>query len=221
MNNSRKSIILNSLLATVGLFCFAFGTYLTIQANMGVSPYDCLNLGISNTIGVKYGTASIMVSIIVLIIDIIMKESLGIGMLLDAFLVGKFVDLLNWIDIVPYQEKPIVQIPMIIIGLFIMGLSQFLYMKAALGCGPRDTLLVGLGRRAKKIPIGIVGLLIHAVVTTIGYLLGGPVGIGTLICVALEGPLMQLSFTIVHFDATGIKHQNLLESIKILGGKDQ
>lgn len=216
MNNSRKDILINSLLVTLGLFFFAFGVYLTIQANMGVSPYDCLNLGLSKTLGIKYGNASIMVSVIVLIIDIIMREPLGIGMLLDAFLVGKFVDLLNWIDFIPYQDKWYIQVPMILVGLFIMGFSQFLYMKGALCCGPRDTMLVGFARRLKKIPIGIVGVLIHIVVTTIGYLLGGPVGIGTLLCMALTGPFMQLAFRMVKFDATGIEHQNLIDSFRVL-----
>lgn len=216
MNNSRKDVLINSLLVTLGLFFFAFGVYLTIQANMGVSPYDCLNLGLSKTLGIKYGNASIMVSVIVLIIDIIMREPLGIGMLLDAFLVGKFVDLLNWIDFIPYQDKWYIQVPMILVGLFIMGFSQFLYMKGALCCGPRDTMLVGFARRLKKIPIGIVGVLIHIVVTTIGYLLGGPVGIGTLLCMALTGPFMQLAFRMVKFDATGIEHQNLIDSFRVL-----
>ena len=216
MNNSRKDILINSLLVTLGLFFFAFGVYLTIQANMGVSPYDCLNLGLSKTLGIKYGNASIMVSVVILIIDIIMKEPLGIGMLLDAFLVGKFVDFLNWINLVPYQDKWYIQIPLILIGLFIMGFSQYFYMKGALGCGPRDTMLVGFSRRLKKIPIGIVGVLIHIVVTTIGYLLGGPVGIGTLLCMALTGPFMQIAFKIMKFDATGIEHQNLVASIKVL-----
>lgn len=216
MNDTRKSVILNSLSVTAGLFCFAIGTYLTIQANMGVSPYDCLNLGIANTLGIKYGNASIMVSIIVLIIDIIMKESLGIGTLLDAFLVGKFVDFLNWLDFIPIQDKWYFQVPLILLGLMIEGFSLFLYMRGALCCGPRDTLLVGFARRTKKIPIGIVNIIIHAVVITIGYFLGGPVGIGTLICMALTGPFMQLAFKIVKFDATDIKHQNLIVSLKVL-----
>ncbi|MCQ2460736.1 MAG: hypothetical protein MJ115_01140 [Clostridia bacterium] len=176
-------------------------------------------MGLSKTLGIKYGNASIMVSVIVLIIDIIMREPLGIGMLLDAFLVGKFVDLLNWIDFIPYQDKWYIQVPMILVGLFIMGFSQFLYMKGALCCGPRDTMLVGFARRLKKIPIGIVGVLIHIVVTTIGYLLGGPVGIGTLLCMALTGPFMQLAFRVVKFDATGIEHQNLIDSFRVLGSR--
>lgn len=217
MNDTRKSVLLNSLSVTAGLFCFAIGIYLTIQANMGVSPYDCLNLGISKTFGIKYGNASIMVSVIVLIIDIVMKESLGIGTLLDAFLVGKFVDFLNWLDFIPLQDRIIVQVPLLLLGLMIEGFSLFLYMRGALCCGPRDTMLVGFARRLKRIPIGVVNIIIHFVVIAIGYLLGGPVGIGTIICMALTGPFMQLAFKIVKFDATGVDHQNIIDSFRVLG----
>ncbi len=102
-----------------------------------------------------------------------------------------------------------------IIGMFIIAYTQYTYMIASLGCGPRDTLLVGLAKRLKKLPIGAVSIGLLGSATLIGWLLGGPVGIGTLICAFLQGPIMQLSFRTVHFDATSIKHQRLRDSIKV------
>ena len=89
-------------------------------------------------------------------------------------------------------------------------------MKAALGCGPRDTLLVGLKRHLPKIPIGAVSIVLLGSATLIGYLLGGPVGIGTIICALFQGPIMAFAFKTLHFDATGIKHENLLQSLAVI-----
>lgn len=216
MNTTRKSILKNTLLTTVGLFFFGFGIYLTIQANIGVAPWDALSLGLSKTFGIKYGTASISVSFIILFIDIILGEQIGIGMVLDALLVGKAVDLFNYINIVPPQQKLFPSLIIMTAGMFIMGFTQYLYMKAGLSCGPRDSLLVGLSRRIKKVPIGVISICILAIVTLVGWLLGGAIGIGTLICAFLVGPIMQLVFKLVRFDATQIKHQDIITSFKIL-----
>lgn len=216
MNLTRKSILLNALLASAGLFLFAFGTYLTIQADIGVAPWDAFNLGLSNTFGIKYGTASIAVSLVIVVIDVLIREKIGISMLLDAILVGKFVDLFNYLNLVPKQTRMLTSVTIMLIGMIIMGFSQAMYMKASLGSGPRDSLLVGLKRRTDRIPIGVISVIILAAVTLIGWSLGGPIGVGTLICAALVGPIMQLDFRIIRFDPTAVEHQNIIESIRIL-----
>ena len=102
-----------------------------------------------------------------------------------------------------------------LVGLTIMAYTQFTYMIASLGCGPRDTLLVGVAKRVKKIPIGAVSIALLSLATLIGWLLGGPVGVGTLICAFCTGPIMQMAFRSVRFDATGIKHQRLTDSARV------
>lgn len=216
MNSTPKEIIRNSLLAAAGLVLFGFGVYLTIQANIGVAPWDAFNLGLSKTFGISYGNASIAVSLVIVCADILLRERIGIGMFLDAVLVGKAVDLFNFLKLVPPQEKLYFSLPVMIIGLFIMGFAQYVYMKAALGCGPRDSFLVGLKRRTKRIPIFAISITMLAIVTLIGYLLGGPIGIGTLICAFLIGPIMEFDFRLVRFDPTAVEHQDIVKSFKIL-----
>ena len=215
-NHSLGSILLNSLQAAFGLFSFGFGVYLTIQANIGVGPWDAFTLGLSGTLGIKYGTASIVMSLIILAIDMSLREPIGIGMFLDAFIVGKTVDLFNWLNPVPLQNNIIVGLLLMLVGLVIMGFAQFIYMRAALGCGPRDTLLVALAKRMPKIPIGLISVAELAIVTFAGWRLGGPIGVGTLICAFLTGPIMQMAFRIARFEPTDVKHQNLMESIKVI-----
>jgi uncharacterized membrane protein YczE len=214
-NKTAFSIFLHMLLAAASLFVNGFGIYLTIRANIGAGPWDVLNLGLSKTLGILYGTASICVSLTILAIDVLLREPIGIAMFIDAVVVGKAVDFFNRLNVVPPCRSPLVGVPVMIAGLFVMAYTQFAYMSAALGCGPRDTLMVGIAKRVRRIPIGVVSIVILSAATLIGWLLGGPVGIGTLICAFLQGPIMQLAFRTVRFDATTVHHQRLRDSVKV------
>ncbi len=214
-NRTARAIFTNMILAAVSLFFNGFGVYLTIQANIGAGPWDVLNLGLSKTLGILYGTASVAISYAILGVDIALKEPIGIAMFIDAFVVGKAVDFFNKINIVPKCDSVPKGIVVMLIGLVIMAYTQYTYMSASLGCGPRDTLLVALAKRAKKIPIGAVSIALLSLATFIGWLLGGPVGIGTLICAFATGPIMQMAFSSVKFDATHVHHQHLADSVKV------
>ena len=214
-NRTRAAIVLNMLIAALSLFVNGFGIYLTIRADIGAAPWDVLSLGLSKTLGILYGNASIAVSLTILLIDILMREPIGIAMFIDAVVVGKAVDFFNWLDLVPRGSSLAVSVPMLIAVLFVLAYTQYTYMIASLGCGPRDTLLVGLAKRLRRVPIGLVSIALLSTATLIGWLLGGPVGLGTLLCAFGAGPVMQLAFRTVRFDATAIRHQRLRDSIKV------
>ena len=215
-NNSITRIVRNVLLAAVSLFVNGFGIYLTIQANIGAAPWDVLNIGTSRTLGILYGNASIAISLTILLIDILMREPIGLAMFIDATVVGKSVDFFNWLAPVPKCTNIFVSIPVMIAGLFVIGYTQATYMAASLGCGPRDTLLVGLKKRIRRLPIGAVSIGLLSLATFIGWLLGGPVGLGTIICALCSGPIMQFAFSTLSFDATKIRHQDLMDSFKVI-----
>lgn len=218
-NNTTKAILLHMLMAAASLFVNGLGVYLTMHADIGAGPWDVFNLGLSKTFGILYGNASITVSMIVLLIDILLREPIGVAMIIDGIVVGKAVDFFNWLNIIPTPKTLPGSLVMIFIGMVIMAYTQGFYMLAALGCGPRDTLLVGLSRRCKKIPIGAVSICLMSVVTLTGYLLGGPVGIGTLVCAFCFGPILQFAIRTMRFDATEIRHQNIAESFRVFAGK--
>ena len=215
-NRTVGAIMINMLLAAVSLFANGFGVYLTIQANIGAGPWDVLNLGLSKSLGILYGTASIAVSVTILIIDILLREPIGLAMFIDSVVVGKSVDFFNSIHAVPKASSPLMSIPLLLLGLVIMAYTQFTYMAASLGCGPRDTLLVGLAKRIRRMPIGVISIALLSLATLVGWLLGGQVGIGTLICAFGAGPIMQLAFQTVGFDATRVRHQRLRDSLSVL-----
>lgn len=221
MNRTRLDILKNSVLATLGLMLFGVGCYLIIQANIGVDPWAAFHLGLANHLGILYGTAAIIVSFCVIGMDLLLKEKIGIGTILDAIVVGKTVDLLNWLDMVPKQDNLWIGIAMILVGFFIAGIAQCLYMKAGLSCGPRDALQVALSRRIPKVPIGGINILMQATVLIVGWLLGGPIGIGTAISPFAAGVLQQLAFNLTKFKPKEVEHQDLFESLKVLAGKNR
>jgi uncharacterized membrane protein YczE len=219
MNQTRLDILKNSILATAGLMSFAVGTYLIIQANLGVNPWDTFCIGLSQKLGILYGTSSIIISFTVIAMDLILKEKIGIGTILDAIVVGKTVDLLNWLDIIPKQDNVIIGIIMLFVGFFIAGFSQYLYMKAGLSCGPRDGFQIAIGRRLHMIPIGGVNVIILSVVLVIGWFLDGPIGVGTLISPFAMGFMQQFAFNLMKFEPKEVVHQDLFGSIRVLLGK--
>jgi len=105
---------------------------------------------------------------------------------------------------------------MVVVGLLIMGYGQVFYMDAAQGCGPRDSLLVALGKRFPRTPIGVVQTGMVGIALLIGWLLGGPVGIGTVISVFGLGTALQIVCKIMHFEPRDVVHKNVIETNKIL-----
>lgn len=211
-----KNLLLKALIAALGLFSFGFGLYLTIQANIGVGPWDVFTIGLAQTVGVSYGTASIGIGLVLLVVDLLLKEPIGFGMLLDAFIVGKTVDLFNWLELIPPMSSLWAGLALMLPGLVIMGFSQYLYMIAAIGCGPKDTLLIALKKRLSKVPIGLISVAELAVVTVAGWYLGGPLGVGTLVCAFCTGPIMQFAFRVVRFRPESVHHEDIPATLRTL-----
>ena len=216
LNTTRKEILRNMILASFGLFVFAIGVYLTIQANIGVAPWDVLNQGLTKRTGFLYGNVMIMVSLTVILLDVLMKEPIGMGMLLDTLVVGKTVDLMNYLNLVKPRQTLWGGVFLLIAGIFLLAIGMRIYMALGLGCGPRDTFLVALCKRFPKLSIGALHVIMWATVTVIGWFLGGQVGLGTIVSVVAMGPVLNTLCKLTHFNAADVVHQNLLKTLKIL-----
>ena len=199
-----------------GLFVFAFGVHLTIFANIGLAPWDCLGMGISYHTPLNYGLSMTVMAVVILGIDLLLKERIGYGTIIDALLTGNFVQLFNSVNPFPLNSNLWTGILIMLAGFVFMALGMAVYMKSEQGCGPRDALLVGLGKRMPKIPIGIVEIMLWAVVLLAGWLLGGPVGIGTVISTFGAGLVMQLVYSVIHFEPRNMKHRDVREITEIL-----
>ncbi|MCR4850415.1 MAG: hypothetical protein K5870_04065 [Lachnospiraceae bacterium] len=214
--STRKTVIKEWLKIVAGLVVFAFGVHLTIFANIGLAPWDCLGMGIARHTPFNYGISMTLMAVVILIIDMILKEKIGFGTIIDALLTGNFVQMFNSLNSLPENHNIWLGIGIMLIGFIFMAIGMWIYMSAEQCCGPRDALLVGLGKRMPKIPIGIVEVLLWAVVLLIGYLLGGPVGIGTLISTFGAGLVMQIVYNIIRFEPRKLKHRDVITVTKIL-----
>ena len=213
---NRKKVILQWVQIASGLLVFSFGVHLTIFANIGLAPWDCLGMGIARHTPLNYGVSMTMMAVIILGIDLLLKERIGFGTIIDALLTGNFVQMYNDLNPLPLNDRIWSGILLMTAGFMFMALGMLIYMKGKQCCGPRDALLVGLGKRFPKIPIGIVEIALWVAVTLIGWLLGGPVGIGTLVSTFGAGLVMQAVYSILHFEPRTVKHRDVITVIREL-----
>ncbi|MBR6822196.1 MAG: hypothetical protein IKM87_03425 [Clostridia bacterium] len=213
---NRKGIISGWIRIVLGLMVFSLGVHLTIRADIGLAPWDCLGMGISYHTPVNYGITMTVMSVIILLIDILIKEKIGFGTVIDAILTGNLVQLFSDLDPFPKTGSILAGIVIIVAGLAVMAFGQYLYMSAAQCCGPRDSLFVGLGKRLRKFPIGAVQIMVLATALLIGWLLGGPVGIGTIVSTFGSGIVMQIIFDMIGFEPRKVEHIGIPEAIRIL-----
>jgi uncharacterized membrane protein YczE len=207
---SRIRIFQQWLRIVLGLLVFSFGVHLTIFANIGLAPWDCLGMGIARHTSLNYGMSMTVMALLILGIDLLLKEKIGYGTVIDALLTGNFVQMFN--DLNPFEENRsmFLGVVLMLAGFVFMALGMYIYMRAEQCCGPRDSLLVGLGKRLPRLPIGIVEVLLWAAVLLTGWLLGGPVGIGTLLSTFGAGLVMQLVYSLLRFEPRNLRHQDIV-----------
>ncbi len=198
-----------------GLFLYSLGIVVTMNANIGYAPWDVLHVGLSKTIGLSIGTVSIIAGIVIGIITVVLGEKLGLGTLLNMVLIGLFLDMLIALEIIPVASNFFLGVLMVIIGLFIIAIASYFYIGSGFGAGPRDSLMVALTRKT-GLPVGVCRGTIELLAVFAGWRLGGMVGFGTIISAFVIGFCVQLTFKLLKFDATKVKHETLGQTIKIL-----
>ena len=172
-----------------GLTLFGIGEGLLVVSSSGASPWTVLAQGISLNVGFSIGTITLVLSIAVLFLWIFLNQKPGIGTVLNALIIAMMIDLC--VKFVPTPENLISQISLAIIAVITVGIGGGIYLVANLGPGPRDGLMVGIQQRT-NLPIALVRVIIEITVVSIGWYLGGVVGIGTLLFAFGIGPTVAL-----------------------------
>lgn len=193
--NFRPKISTLSILC-IGLFIFGVGEALLIAAGAGVSPWTVLAQGLSIIIGWSIGVSTFVVSVAVLVLWIPLSQTPGIGTLLNAIIISAAIELS-----LPYLPQPdiyLLKLIQTLIGIFLVGLGSGLYLIANLGPGPRDGLMTGL-QRVTDFPVARVRTAIEISVVILGWLLGGIVGVGTLLFAFGIGPAVSIGLYSVHY----------------------
>lgn len=203
-----------SVVAAIGLLAYAVGVYFQLQADLGMQPWQAMRLGLANNLSVTFGTVSIVMSLVLIVIDLFLKQRIGLGTFLDAFLVGLGVDICIYLDFLPVQSNIAFQLFWLFAGMAVCSVGQWFYMTAALSCGPVDSFLLGIGSLFPKVSIGKVNLGILAVVLAICLVLKSPLGLGTVITVFGTGFIMDAVFKMVKFNPRDVVHEGLTDTAK-------
>ncbi|QCR20884.1 hypothetical protein C1N71_14255 [Agrococcus sp. SGAir0287] len=189
---SRRDVGRRLVQLVVGLWLYGVGIALMVRAEIGVSPWDVLTLGIQRQTGLGFGLVIVLTSVVVLLLWIPLRQRVGVGTLLNGLLVGPFAELtLAIVPPVPTADPATwwFRAPLFLVGLVTLAVATGMYITARFGPGPRDGLMTGVVR-VTGWPIWVVRTLIEGSVLVVGLLLGGPVGVGTLVFAFGVGPLV-------------------------------
>jgi uncharacterized membrane protein YczE len=178
----------------LGNWLYGTGEAILIKADIGQSPGTVLAQGIQNLTGDTIGWTSFYISIGVMFLWIPLKNKVGIGTVLNIIFVSVAIDVM--MPVFPSPDSYAVSVVMVLIGILVIGLGSAFYIPSNLGPGPRDGLMTGLHYRT-GLPIGRVRFVIEAVFLLAGWLLGGSVGLGTVLVTVLVGEVVAIFFGIV------------------------
>ena len=177
------------ILLIIGLIIFGAGDAVLISARLGNTPWTVLAEGIAENLNLSIGKSTFLVSFLVLLIWIPLREKPGIGTILNAILIAATIEFL--LPILPTPETFSLQIIQVLVGIVLVAVGSGLYLTANLGPGPRDGTMTGL-TKVTGIPIGRIRSGIEIFVIAIGWTLGGKFGIGTILFAILIGPCVAI-----------------------------
>ena len=192
LNTKPRSVTL--VMLVIGLFLFGLGEAIIIGSGSGVSPWTVLAQGISMRSNLSIGVATFLISVSILIFWIPLKQIPGVGTVLNAIIIASAIDLT-----LPYLPRPdttFFKILQASFGILIVGIGSGIYLSSNLGPGPRDGLMVGLQKKTNT-AITVIRTFIELSAVTLGWFLGGVVGIGTILFVFGIGPCVGIGLTLV------------------------
>jgi uncharacterized membrane protein YczE len=216
---TRSSIILRLPILFTGFFILAIGIVANLYANLGTSPWGVLHVGLSNITPFTLGQVTQIVGLLIVISSWLLGFSPGFGTIANMITIGFFIDVIIALNIIPTQTQIIWQLTQLIFSIIILGVGVFLYLRVQLGAGPRDGLMVALAAKFNR-PISHIRILMDVAVVVIGFLIGGPLGVGTVISALTLGYFIQLFLKIGQFHKPS-EQLNLSELYQIIKRKNK
>lgn len=214
MNPMSRSYPVRFARLMFGLFLCAVSIILSVQGNVGVSPWDVFHQGLSHVTGMTLGTANIVVGMGILLLSVLMGETIGFGTILNTCTIGLMVDLLMALNLIPKANNLWVGLCMVVLSVFILGFGCYFYIGASMGSGPRDSMMSALSRKFPKLPVGLVRSCLECSAILAGWLLGGQAGVGTLVAMLGGGLAMQIVFGWMHFDLKAVRHESVVATFR-------
>lgn len=211
----RRSYPVRLALLVLGTALTALGVCMMLQADIGLEPWSVFHQGLELTTGISFGMASSLTGFIAIAAAVILGESFGIGTVVNIVLCGVLIDLVNAAALIPRMTSIFSGVLMLFAGMVVLAVGTWLYMASELGSGPRDALTVALARKTKR-SVGPCRVVMDCTVTALGYLMGGKLGLGTVIAAVFVGWIIDLTFRLVRFHPTELRQENIAETLRIL-----
>lgn len=211
----RRSYPARFALLVAGTALTALGVVMMLQANIGLEPWSVFHQGLERTAGISFGMASSLTGFLAILAAVLLGESFGIGTIINIVLCGVLIDVLNAAALIPPMSSILPSVLMLFAGMVVLAVGTWLYMASELGSGPRDALTVALARKTRR-SVGPCRVVMDCTVTAIGFLMGGKVGIGTVIAAVFVGWIIDLTFRLVRFHPTELRQENIAETLRIL-----
>ena len=179
-----------------GLLLYGFSAALLVEARLGLDPWDVFHQGIANKTGITIGIATIVISAVVLLLWIPLWQRPGVGTISNGLLIGLAID--ASLTVLPAPEAMWIRITFLALGILLGGVATGLYIGAGMGPGPRDGLMTGLAARGHSIRVVRTGIELGVLV--LGFILGGSVGIGTVLYALTIGPIAHVTIPFFRVD---------------------
>ena len=213
MNHERvQSILLKLPSLFLGLFMFSMGVVMNLNSNLGMSPWGVFQVGLSQSTTLTLGQISQIVGLGVLVVGWAMGFPPGFATFMNMYFIGLFIDKIIQFSLIPEPTVLVSQLLLLLGGIIMIGAGSYFYLNPKLGAGPRDGLMMGLVQKT-DLPVYIVRGAIEVTVLVLGYFLGGPVGVGTLVTALTIGYSVQLAFKLGGYDKKA-EHLNLYQLVK-------
>ena len=188
----RKHLIIAAkfLVLASGFFLLAYGSIMSVVAALGVAPWHVLHMGLTKHFPITMGRAAQFTGFAILALAIALGVRPRIGTWCNMFLVGYFLDFVMAYKLVPQVSTLPMRVLYVVLGVVVSGLGVAGYICADLGTGPRDSLMLGVTRKTGW-RVSVVRSTIEISVVIVGFVLGGPVGLGTLASAMMTGPVVE------------------------------
>ena len=187
-----NTFIRDFIVIQIGFLLYGLAIALIIRANLGTGTWVVLEVALADLLGIQIGTMTVYMGFFVLILAVALREQVGWGTLGNILSIGPWLNLfLKWI--VLQNENLPLQIGMFLLGVLVQGIATAVYIGVDAGAGPRDSLMLAI-HRTTSLSIRLARGAIEVIVVLIGWLLGGPLGFGTIVFALLIGPSVQWAF---------------------------
>jgi uncharacterized membrane protein YczE len=210
--SDKNSNIVRYIKLLIGVFLCGLGVAMVINSNAGASSWDIFHMGLTDPLKMPVGKASIVAGVVVIVLNVVLGQTIGLGTVLNIYFIGTFTDIIRNSNIIPISNNIFFKLIILLLGMVIFSYGTFLYMSQGKGCGPRDGLMQVISKKT-NISVAIVKNSIEIVVLIFGIFLGGKslIGIGTLIYALSIGFIISFMFKIHKVDAKNIEHTSIKE----------